>query len=214
MVDKQLQVNNEMSQTYRIIKRVFDVCFSSLAIVLLAPVGLVIALLIKLDSRGSVFYVHERMGKNFTTFKMYKFRTMRSDAGQMMDVFTEQQKEEWRKNFKVANDPRTTRMGKILRSTSLDELPQFWNVLKGDMSLIGPRPIIRQELLQYGNNQAKLLSVLPGITGYWQAYARNECGYPQRIDMELYYVDHAGFALDIRIFFATIGRILSRKGAA
>lgn len=214
MADKQMQENNGISKSYRIIKRAFDICFSSLAIVLLTPIGLIIALLIKLDSEGSVFYVHERMGKNFTTFKMYKFRTMRSDAGRMMDVFTEQQKEEWRKNFKVVNDPRTTRIGKILRSTSLDELPQFWNVLKGDMSLIGPRPIIRQELLQYGSRQAKLLSVPPGITGYWQAYARNECVYPRRMDMELYYVDHAGFALDAGIFFATIGRILSRKGAA
>ena len=195
MVDKQLQENKEISKNYWIVKRIFDICFSSLAIVLFAPVGLIIALIIKLDSKGSVLYVHERMGK-------------------VKNVFTEKQKEEWRKNFKVVDDPRITRVGRILRSTSLDELPQLWNVLKGDMSLIGPRPIIRQELLQYGNNQAKLLSVLPGITGYWQAYARNECGYPHRIDMELYYVDHAGFALDTRIFFATIGRILSRKGAA
>lgn len=214
MVDKQLQENKEISKNYWIVKRIFDICFSSLAIVLFAPVGLIIALIIKLDSKGSVLYVHERMGKNFTTFQMYKFRTMQSDADKVKNVFTEKQKEEWRKNFKVVDDPRITRVGRILRSTSLDELPQLWNVLKGDMSLIGPRPIIRQELLQYGNNQAKFLSVLPGITGYWQAYARNECGYPHRIDMELYYVDHAGFALDTRIFFATIGRILSRKGAA
>lgn len=214
MVNKQFQTYDKATDAYRIIKRVFDVCASVLLMILLIPLVLLIALLIKLDSKGSVLYAHERMGKNCVPFRMYKFRTMRSDADKLKSSFTREQREEWAKNYKLENDPRVTRIGKLLRKTSLDELPQLWNVLRGEMSLIGPRPVVRQELLMYyGDKQAKLLSMRPGITGYWQAYARNECGYPKRVDMEMYYVDHAGIALDVRILFATVVRVLSRKGA-
>lgn len=213
MVDNRHQMYTVKSKSYQTVKRLFDIVFSLLSIVLLIPFGLIVALIIKLDSKGSVLYAHERMGKDFVPFKMYKFRTMYSGADQITGVFTKKQLAEWEENYKVVEDPRVTRVGKILRETSIDELPQFWNVLRGDMSLIGPRPIVRQELLKYGDRQAELLSIRPGLTGYWQAYARNSVSYDERIRMEMYYVRNCCWRFDLKILFKTVGAVLSRKGA-
>ena len=198
---------------YHAVKRAFDVIFSLLLLLLMLPLMIVIGILIRATSPGKCLYIHERVGKNHTKLRLYKFRTMLKNADQMTDCFSKEQKAEWEANFKVENDPRVTKVGRFLRKTSLDELPQLLNILKGEMSFVGPRPITEEELKRYGSQQEKLLSIMPGLTGYWQAYVRNECTYEQRMQMELYYVDHASFAFDLRILGRTVIRVLSQKGA-
>jgi len=194
---------------YFLFKRLFDIAFSIIALVFFLPLMCFIAFCIKLDSRGKIIYCHRRVGKGGKEFTLYKFRSMYSDGVEM----TDEQRKEWEKDFKLEDDPRITRVGRILRQTSLDELPQLWNILKGDMSLIGPRPVVLEELERYGKKKEKFTSVLPGLTGYWQAYARNAVNYTKRMRMELYYIEHQSIWLDIKVFFYTIYRVLSRKNA-
>ena len=203
----------EAKRKYFVVKRVFDVILTSCALIVLSPVFLMIAIAIRLDSRGPVIYGHCRIGKNGIPFKMYKFRSMVINADQLIDSFTPEQKKEYYENFKLEKDPRITKVGNFLRKTSLDELPQLINVLKGELSLVGPRPIVEAELEKYGTQKEKFLSVTPGVTGYWQANGRSDTTYEQRIEMELYYVDHASFALDLKILWDTVGAVLKRKGA-
>ena len=198
---------------YLFAKRVFDILFAFIGVVLcIIPVG-IIALLIKLDSPGPVFYSHHRIGKNGKELCLLKFRSMYLDAEEMIKRFTPEEKAEWEKNFKLEHDPRVTRIGHFLRKSSLDELPQLINILKGELSVVGPRPITQEELDRYGDAKATFLSVTPGLTGYWQAYARSTCTYEQRIEMELFYVKNANFWWDIKIVFATIGAVLRGRGA-
>lgn len=203
----------DKKRSYLISKRIFDVVLASAGIaVCIVPIG-IIALLIKMDSSGPVFYVHPRIGKNGKNIPLLKFRSMYSNADEMMKNFTPEQRKEWELNFKLENDPRITKIGSFLRKSSLDELPQLFNILKGELSLVGPRPIVQEELEKYGENQEKFLSVIPGLTGYWQAYARSNCTYEQRMEMELFYVENANFWWDIKIMFATVGAVLSGRGA-
>lgn len=200
-------------KTYLIAKRVVDVLIASVVLGLtLIPMGL-IALLIKLESPGPAIYVHNRIGKNGKPIGLFKFRSMFLNADEMMESFSAEQKAEWKENFKLDNDPRITRIGKFLRRSSLDELPQLVNILKGELSIVGPRPVVAEELERYGENKAKFLSVIPGLTGYWQAYARSTCSYEQRMEMELHYVENANFWWDLKIMFATVGVVLQGKGA-
>lgn len=198
---------------YHRAKRILDVAASSVAFVVLLVPMMLIALLVILESPGPAVFVHQRIGKNGKPLPLLKFRTMYSNAEQMIEYFTPEQKEEWERNFKLDNDPRITRIGKILRRTSLDELPQLVNILRGELSIVGPRPVITDELLKYGDDQDKFLSVTPGLTGYWQAYSRSTCTYEERIKMELHYVDNANFWWDIKIIFATVGAVLRGHGA-
>ena len=198
---------------YKVAKRIFDVIVSSALLIVLSPFMILIGILVKFTSKGPVFYVHERVGYHRQPVGVYKYRTMYMDADEIKERFTVEQQREWNENFKLVNDPRLTKVGDFLRKSSLDELPQLLNVLQGNMSLVGPRPIILQELDKYGSSADKFLSVKPGLTGYWQAYARNSCSYDRRIEMELYYVEHASILFDIRILFRTIGRVLSQEGA-
>ncbi len=198
---------------YRFFKRIFDVVMSVIALILLSPVYLVIAIVIKCDSRGPVFYKHHRIGKNGKPFGMYKFRSMIPDADKKLDELPDEMKREFEENYKITDDPRITRVGKFLRKTSLDELPQFLNVIKGEISLVGPRPIVEEELEKYGDNKDKFLSVIPGITGYWQANGRSDVTYEKRMELELYYVDNASFWLDIVILFKTVFAVFKRDGA-
>lgn len=198
---------------YRFFKRIFDVVMSVFALVLLSPVYLIIAIIIKCDSRGPVFYKHHRVGKNGKSFDMYKFRSMVPDADKKLDELPDDLKKEFEENYKITDDPRITKVGKFLRKTSLDELPQFLNVIKGDISLVGPRPIVEMELEKYGENKDKFLSVIPGITGYWQANGRSDVTYEKRMELELYYVDNASFWLDIVILFKTVFAVFKRDGA-
>jgi bacterial sugar transferase family protein len=198
---------------YMSVKRVFDLVISTIGLIILSPIFLILAIIVKLDSKGPVFFAHTRYGKNGKKFKMYKFRTMYENAQDMINDFTPEQMKEWKENFKLQDDPRITKVGKFLRKTSLDELPQIVNIMKGDLSIIGPRPVIEEELEKYGESKEKFLSVTPGLTGYWQANGRSSTTYEQRMEMELYYIDHISPKLDFKIFFKTIESVIKKEGA-
>lgn len=198
---------------YRIAKRTMDILVSVVGLIVALLPMVLIVLLIKLESPGPAIYIHHRIGKNGQALPLLKFRSMHMNADQMIDDFTPEQKAEWLENFKLDNDPRITRIGQFLRKSSLDELPQLVNVLNGDLSLVGPRPVVTEELEKYGENKDKFLSVTPGLTGYWQAYARSTCTYDERMEMELHYAENANFWWDIKIIFATFGAVIRGHGA-
>lgn len=203
------------SVCYAVLKRAFDIISSLFAMIVLSPVFLVLAILVRWEDGGSVFYGHTRVGYHGKKITVYKFRSMKMRVGDLEKILTPEQLEQYKKEFKIDNDPRITRIGNILRKTSLDELPQLYNILKGDLSVIGPRPIVAKETAIYGRRVAKLLSVKPGLTGYWQAYARNNATYEsgERQKMEMYYVDHRSLWLDIKILFRTVVSVIKRDGA-
>ena len=199
---------------YCFIKRGIDLLLSLLVMPIYLIIYILVAAAVKFTDGGPVLYKSARIGKDGKPFYMYKFRTMKINADKLEDFLTPEELEKYKKEYKLENDPRVTGIGNILRKTSLDELPQILNVIKNDMSLIGPRPVLNEETLLYGNDRNILLSVKPGLTGYWQAYARNNVGYTdgKRQKMELYYIKNRSLKFDIRIFFATIRRVLSGKG--
>ena len=199
--------------TYKYVKRFTDVLISSIALVILSPLFLLIAVAIKLESKGPVFFEHKRIGKNGKEIKILKFRSMVDNAEDLIKKFTPEQMKEFKQNFKLENDPRVTKFGKFLRKTSLDELPQLINIIRGDLSIIGPRPVILPELEKYENNKRKFLSITPGLTGYWAANGRSNTSYEQRMQMELYYIDNISLKLDLKIFFKTILSVLKKEGA-
>jgi lipopolysaccharide/colanic/teichoic acid biosynthesis glycosyltransferase len=204
------------TKRYLFIKRLFDFLASLAALILLSPLMLILAILVYLDDPGKVFYGHLRIGKNGKPFKMWKFRSMYMNADKMIDQLTPAQAKQYYTEFKIDNDPRITKIGNFLRKTSLDELPQLFNVLCNDMSLVGPRPLIESEIqTYYADMYDTLLAVKPGVTGYWQAYARNNATYQsgERQKMEMYYVHNASLWLDIKILFKTIGSVLKKQGA-
>lgn len=198
---------------YFYFKRMFDFIISLTALIILLPLFIILALIIKLDSKGPVFFKHKRIGKNGKYIYIYKFRTMVSNAEELLSKFSKEQKEEFEKNFKLENDPRITKVGKFLRKSSLDELPQLINILKGDMSLVGPRPIVDQEIEKYGFKKNKFLSVTPGLTGYWACNGRSDIEYEERMKMELYYVEHCSLILDIKIILKTAIAVIKKEGA-
>ncbi len=201
-------------QIYYFVKRFLDFAMAAVGLIVMFLPMILIALLIKLESPGPVIYVHHRIGKDGTKLPLLKFRSMHVNADAMITSFTPEQKAEWEANFKLENDPRITRIGKFLRRSSLDELPQLINILKGELSVVGPRPVVNEELERYGENKDKFLSVQPGLTGYWQAYQRSACTYEKRMEMELYYAENANFWWDIKIMFKTVGTVLLGRGAA
>lgn len=190
-----------MDIVYLTIKRIIDFLFSLIILLILLPLFLVVAILIKLDSKGPVIFKQSRLGKNGNVFKVWKFRTMIDNAEKMGTGLTTAQ-----------NDPRITRVGKILRKTSIDELPQLINVLKGDMSFIGPRPAPVHHLKQYNENERQRLKVLPGITGWAQVNGRNILTWPERIEKDIWYVNNISFLLDLKIAFKTIKVVLLSEG--
>ncbi len=201
---------------YKFVKRAFDFIVALAAIVAISPLLLIISAIVYLGDPGPVIYGQLRIGKNGKAFKMWKFRSMYKNADKMIDQLTDEQRQQYITEFKIDNDPRITPVGNFLRKTSLDELPQLFNVLCNDMSLVGPRPLIESEIqTYYADMFDTLLSVKPGVTGYWQAYARNNATYQsgQRQQMEMYYVNHASIMLDIKILFRTVASVLRRDGA-
>ncbi|HET8705711.1 MAG TPA: sugar transferase [Pseudomonadales bacterium] len=196
-------------------KRVFDVIVASILLVVLSPVMLLIAGIIWTNGRKPVFG-HTRVGKSGQLFRCYKFRTMVPDADVRLAnlLFNRPDLEqEWKEDFKLKSDPRITAIGAFLRKTSLDELPQLYNVIRGDMSLVGPRPIIVQELEKYGDHVKHYLSVKPGITGLWQVGGRNNLTYDQRVALDVNYVENHSLLMDILILFKTIFAVFAFKGA-
>lgn len=193
-------------------KRVLDLYGSIVLLILSLPCWALIALAIKLDDGGPIIYRRRVMGKNGKQFDAFKFRTMVPNASAILNQ-NPALRQEFEKNYKLANDPRITRVGGFLRKTSLDELPQLLNVLYGQMSLVGPRMISPPELSKYGSHAAKLLSVAPGCAGPWVAAGRQEIPYEQRVRLDLQYLDNQSLWLDIKIFLKTIGGVLRMRGA-
>lgn len=167
------------------------------------------------ENKGPVFFGHTRIGEKGEKFKLYKFRSMIVNAEDILKKDELLYEKYLENNYKleVDEDPRITKVGKFLRETSLDELPQLLNVLKGDMSLVGPRPVVEEELVEYQSRLAEFLSVKPGVTGYWQICGRSDIGYPDRAELEFYYIDHQSFKLDLKIITNTILLVIARKGA-
>ena len=198
---------------YLIVKRTIDILGALIGLVLLSPIFLIVAIAIKLDSKGPIIFGHTRKGLHGKDIKVYKFRTMYENSKEIFDNFTEEQKKEFYINFKLDNDPRITKLGHFLRKTSLDELPQLFNILKGDMSIVGPRPIVEGEIERYGKYSKKLFSVMPGLTGYWQANGRSDTTYEERVAMDMYYIDNRSTVLDIKIIFKTFISVIKKEGA-
>lgn len=195
------------------VKRILDCILATIALIILSPIYLIIAIAVKIDSKGPVFFGHTRIGKNGKIIKIYKYRTMVTNAEELIKQFTPEQMKEYKENFKLENDPRITKVGKFLRKTSLDELPQLLNIIQGDLALIGPRPVVKKELEKYGKNAEKFLSVTPGLTGNWAASGRSNTTYEERMKMELWYVDNISFITDVKIFFKTIIAVIKKEGA-
>ncbi len=195
----------------RVLKRGGDIVFSLLVLGLGSPLFLLLAVLVKLSSQGSVFYCQRRIGRGYKGFGCLKFRTMRRDADRVLAAMLEADpklRAEFERDHKLKRDPRITPLGKFLRRSSLDELPQFINVLRGEMSVVGPRPIVWDELRRYGRNMDEVLSVRPGLTGLWQVSGRNNLTYRTRVRLDLTYVRNRSFWLDLGIVLRTIGVVL------
>jgi lipopolysaccharide/colanic/teichoic acid biosynthesis glycosyltransferase len=202
------------SKRSRAIKRTGDIVFSLSVLTLGAPVFVALALLVKASSRGPVFFVQKRIGRDYNTFGCIKFRTMRKDSDRVLNALlsnSPELQEEFSRDFKLKNDPRITSLGKFLRRSSLDELPQFINVLRGEMSVVGPRPIVNAELKRYGLHMNQVLSVRPGMTGLWQVSGRNNLSYRQRVRLDLRYSRTRHFLLDLKIVFKTIMVVLNPR---
>lgn len=200
------------SRRSRVLKRTGDILFSLAVLSLGSPLYLALGVLVKLTSRGPVFYVQQRVGRDYRSFGVIKFRTMRRDADQVLGRLLAQSPdlaEEFCNDFKLKNDPRITPLGKFLRRSSLDELPQFVNVLKGEMSVVGPRPIVRAELQRYGHRMDEVLAVRPGLTGLWQVSGRNNLSYDTRVRLDLRYARSRNVLMDLRIIIRTIGVVLN-----
>jgi len=195
-----------------IIKRMSDVLLSSMALIILSPILLLTALCIKVESKGSVIYKQQRVGKNGKVFNMFKFRSMVNDADKMIDTLAKANEVDGIA-FKMKNDPRITKVGRFIRKYSIDELPQLFNVLLGNMSLIGPRPPLDIEVAQYGDWEWRRLEVLPGITGLWQVSGRSDLSFQQWVNLDIYYIENWSIALDLKILLKTIPVVLKGEGA-
>jgi len=204
------------SSFYRVGKRSFDVVGALVLLLLTLPIFALVALLVTVEG-GPVFYVHQRIGRGGKPFGCLKFRTMRVDGDRILQALLESSpsaRREWETSHKLRNDPRITRIGTFLRPYSLDELPQLFNVLRGEMSLVGPRPVVSSELDRfYGSMAAAYLSVRPGITGPWQVSGRSSVHYERRVALDIAYAVNHSFAGDIIILGRTVGAVLSRRGA-
>ncbi|WP_400194425.1 sugar transferase [Lysinibacillus telephonicus] len=205
-----------LSRNYAFIKRSMDIVFAILGLIITSPIFLILGTLYFLgEARGPLFYKQRRFGKGGKLFFVYKFRSMVVNADETLKRNQFLYKKYIENNYKLEQDedPRITKLGRFLRKTSIDELPQLINVLIGDMSLVGPRPIVEEELMEYKERKNVFLSVKPGITGYWQVNGRSTIGYPERVNVELYYVYHQSLKLDIYILLKTICVVIQKKGA-
>lgn len=197
---------------YHVVKRWFDFFAALIALIVLLPVFLIVSILVAFSSGLPVTFKQVRVGYRGQPFPIYKFRTMVRNAEEILKARPDLM-EEYRKNFKIENDPRISKIGKFLRKTSLDELPQFINVLKGDMSLVGPRPIVIPELEKYGEDQDMYMAMRPGCTGLWQCGGRSATTYAERVALDKEYFEKAGLRFDLYIIFKTIGAIFTGRGA-
>ena len=197
-------------------KRILDIFFSIILFIFFSPLFLLVSLIIKFYYKSKIFYVHQRVGCSGENIFIYKFRTMLMNSEEILrDYLNENPKEKitWEKNQKLYYDPRVTDFGKRLRVFSIDEFPQILNVLKGEMSLVGPRPIVNEEKIKYKDSIDLYESVKPGLTGLWQVSGRNNLSYEQRVELDVYYIKNVSFLLDLYILFKTIPAVILKKGA-
>lgn len=201
--------------TYIICKRLFDIIVSFVGLVILSPLFIIVSILIKSEDKGSIFLKQQRIGKSGKLFTLYKFRSMVPNADEILKEMLKDPKikKEYKKNMKLSNDPRITKIGKIIRKTSIDELPQLINVLKGEMSLIGNRPYLPREIEDMGEYYDEIIKSKPGITGYWQVSGRSKLSFEDRCKLESYYSNNLNFFLDIKIFFLTFYVVFKNEGA-
>ena len=205
-----------MKLNYMFFKRISDIFFSIILFVFFSPLFLFVSLIIKFYYKSKIFYIHQRVGCAGKNIFIYKFRTMRKNSEKILkDHLVKNPKEKitWEKKQKLYYDPRVTDFGKRLRAFSVDELPQILNILKGDMSLVGPRPIVSEEKVKYKDSINLYESIKPGITGLWQVSGRNNLSYEQRVELDVYYVKNVSFLLDLYILFKTIPAVIFKKGA-
>ena len=208
--------NNLAMRRNRIYKRLFDLTCTIVGGLLILPIIALVSLLVAIDNKGNVIFAHRRIGKDGKEFPCYKFQTMIPNAQEKLAEYlaaNPEARKEWEESFKLTNDPRVTKLGSFLRKTSLDELPQLWNVIKGDMSLVGPRPIVQKEIERYGEYFREYSMVLPGITGMWQASGRSDTTYEERVAMDTWYVRNWSVWLDIMYLAKTFTAVLFGKGA-
>lgn len=218
MTGKELEVVNMQlinianQNRYEKIKRFFDICLSAAALVVLSPLLLVIAILIYLEDKGPVIYSQTRVGKDGRAFKLYKFRSMCVDADEKLKDLQKLNERDG-PVFKIRDDPRVTKVGKFIRKTCIDELPQLVNIIKGDMSIVGPRPPLPNEVEQYNSYQKQRLLVVPGLTCYWQIQKGEETTFDEWVELDLKYIKERSILLDFRLILLTFKVILSGKGA-
>ena len=212
-----LKIRNQLARRRnRVIKRVFDLLFTICGGLCILPFLLVIAVMVAFDNKGNVIFAHRRIGRGGKEFTCYKFQTMIPNAQEALEKYLAENPEarkEWEESFKLTNDPRVTKLGNILRKTSLDEMPQLWNVIKGDMSLVGPRPIVAKEIERYGEYFREYAMVTPGITGMWQASGRSDTTYEERVEMDTWYVRNWSVWIDLMYLFKTVKIVFTGKGA-
>ncbi len=221
MFDGELSVRFEQSNTapYSIggkTKRIFDLVAASIILIVFLPLITFVAVLLKLTDPGPIIFRHMRVGQGGRRFACFKFRSMVTNADQVLKTLLESDsaaRAEWERTQKLTNDPRITPLGKFLRQSSLDELPQLINVIRGDMSLVGPRPVVPSELKRYGDKLSLYLRARPGITGIWQVSGRNDCEYDQRVEMDAHYVRNWRFSTDLLILLRTLGAVAARRGS-
>ena len=215
MDGSQLEFENEPTKGlsfYEAIKRLIDIICSFVGILVLSPLFIIIAIIIKFTSKGPVFFSQKRVGRNGKEFDMYKFRSMVVNAEELKEKLAAQN-EMSGPMFKMKDDPRVTKVGKFIRKTSLDELPQLWNVLKGDMSLVGPRPSLPKEVAQFEDWMYKRLEVKPGLTCYWQVSGRNNIDFEDWMKLDVKYVKERNLWIDIKLIFKTVGVLFGDKNA-
>ena len=212
------QVTFKVNESSRLLYRIFDFLFSLVAILIFMPIMFIIAILIKVNSpKSTVFFKQKRLGLDGKLFDVYKFRTMVVDAEKKLEEMLSKDtkmREEFEKDFKLKNDPRIIpNIGSFLRKSSLDELPQFFNVFLGNMSVVGPRPIISEEIFKYSEYANKLFSIKPGVTGLWQVSGRNDIDYDERVALDMQYIDNKSILFDIKIILKTVSVVFFKKGA-
>lgn len=209
LIDEQAQ---NQRYVYRFLKRMLDIIASVIGLIVLSPVFLIVSLAIKAEDRGPIFYSQVRLGKGQRPFKMYKFRSMIVDADKKLEKLLKQNEVEGAM-FKMKEDPRITNVGRFTRKHSLDELPQLWNVLKGEMSLVGPRPPLEREVADYSEYDKQRLIVKPGCTGFWQVTARNDVDFEGMVNLDLEYIERSSILFDIGILFRTVAIVFKPNGA-
>ena len=208
--------NNLARRRNRLAKRIFDLILTIIGGILISPILLILAVVVGVDNKGRIIFAHRRVGRKGKPFPCYKFQTMVPNAQERLEEYLAKNLEarkEWEESFKLTNDPRVTKLGAFLRKTSLDELPQLWNVLMGDMSLVGPRPIVAKEVKFYGENIEEYYMVPPGITGMWQVNGRSDTTYEERVGMDTWYVRNWSVWIDLVYLFKTVKTVFTGKGA-